>query len=120
MGYSILNDKDAKLFAHEDVRGIGLVVLELIDQVISVNPKTLTLRNPEKWMDTEIINFLPDTSSKTLRELSHHPLLADVTEASFLIYYTERARHEVYIECDDVDEFCSRNQCCNLVYISVR
>ena len=70
VGYSIINDKAAKQFAQDDLSGIGLIVLELIDSVVSVKSKTLTLRNPEKWMNTEIINFIPDTSSKTLRELS--------------------------------------------------
>ena len=56
--------------AEFDVQSVGYMMLELMEPATSILwPKTIVLKNPERWENQEIKDFLSATRNLTLTEL---------------------------------------------------
>jgi hypothetical protein len=66
------------LAKHNDIRSVGLIMIELMEpRTSALRPQRLKLQDPRAWEAGEIINFLTDTETKSLQQLTQRPFLEE-------------------------------------------
>ena len=83
----------------QDIRGIGLVAIELAEPTTSaLDPAGLALRFPEHWAATpDIIAFIANTATHSLQDLLRHSFLAKAFDSGYFSKYAVLASREVAI-----------------------
>ena len=99
VGDALLRDAESRPSFRTDIRGIGLLMVELMEQKTSaLNPNDLKVTNPESWTDhPEILAFLANTDTHSLEELLSHPFIPSVADYNCFATYALLAQLSAYI-----------------------
>ena len=100
IGDALLENKQLSSQAiRKDVRSIGLVMVELMEQSTSaLNPDDLKVTRPEAWTDCPaILSFLADTATHSLNELVKHAFLTYQSGSESFATWALLAQFNAYI-----------------------